>query len=175
MIINGFEVTLDLIYFFCQAVVVGFSGCRFAVPPPSVFSSVVACVPRSASVLVGCAFGVDGLVRASFPGAVVFSASSFGRGRASFALRSSACVVSVACSPRSVWVSFPGVPCPAGLRPSSSSSACFCGLGSGSWASLAFAVGLGVRSLVWLPLGVPCPAGWGFRSLGGGWFVSEGV
>ncbi len=57
-------------------------------------------------------------------------------------------------------------PCPAGLLPSRSRSACFSGSGSGSWASLAFAAGLGLP-LVVFPLGsgeAPAPvlpASWG--------------
>ncbi|HHP7231694.1 MAG TPA: hypothetical protein ACFCUY_12650 [Xenococcaceae cyanobacterium] len=43
---------------------------------------------------------------------------------------------------------------------------------SGSWASLAFALGLGVPCCVWLPAGVSVPASWGLVSVGGGWWVS---
>jgi len=67
-----------------------------------------------------------------------------------------------------VLVSFPSSACPSGLLPSSSSSRAFCGLGSGSWASLAFAVGSGVPCWVFAPFGVP--SGWGFVAAGGGWF-----
>lgn len=149
----------------------GFSGSRSALPPASVWGAVSALVPGSAFVSVGCAAGLDSAVRRSFPGAAVFRASSFGFGRGSFAARSVALVRAVAAGPAPVWVSFPGGPCPSGLVPSSSSSRCFCGLGSGSWASLAFAVGLGVRSVVWLPVGVPFPSGWGAAPLGGGWWL----
>ena len=148
----------------------GFCGSRSVVPPSWVWSSVVASVPRGASVSCGCVGGLCGLARASFPSASVFRASSFGRGRGAFAARSVALVRSVAASPGSVWVSFPGVSCPVGLVPSSRSGACFCGLGSGSWASLAFACGSGVPALVWLPVGCSVPASWGFASLGCGWF-----
>ena len=61
----------------------------------------------------------------------------------------------------SLFVCFPGGPCPAGLVPSPSPAACFCGLGSGSWASLALALGLGVPALVWLPPGVAPSSCWG--------------
>jgi len=54
--------------------------------------------------------------------------------------------------------------------PSASPSRCFSGGGSGSWASAALAVGLGVPVLLWLPVGVQPPAAWGFVSLGGGFF-----
>lgn len=148
----------------------GFCGSRSAVPPPSVWASVVASVPAAASVSCGCVGGLCGLARASFPAASVFRASSFGFGRGAFAARSVALVRSVAASPSRVWVSFPAVACPVGLVPSSRPAACFCGLGSGSWASLAFACGSGVPALVWLPRPFSPPASWGFVSCGCGWF-----
>lgn len=149
----------------------GFSGSRSCVLPVGFWSAVASAVPVSASVSVGCAPGLDALVRASFPSALVFSAASFGRGRGAFAARSVSLVRFVSAGASPLWVSFPASSCPVGLLPSSVPGRCFCGLGSGSWASLAFAVGLGVRCLVWLPAGVPVPSAWGFVSLGGGWFV----
>lgn len=149
---------------------VAFCGSRSVVPPSAVWSSVAGSVPRGVSVSCGCVGGLCGLARASFPSASVFRASSFGRGRGSFAARSVALVRSVASSPSPLWVSFPGVSCPVGLSPSSRPGSCFCGLGSGSWASLAFACGLGVPALVWLPVGFSVPRSWGFVSVGCGWF-----
>lgn len=148
-----------------SASAVGFSGSRFEFVPYSV-RLVAAAVPAGVPVFVGCASGVDAAVRGFFPGARVFSASAFGSGRGSFAARSAACVRAVSAA-GGLWVSFPSRPCPAGLAPSASSSRAFCGSGSGSWASLAFAVGLGVPCLVWC---VAPPAAWGFVSLGGGWW-----
>ena len=148
----------------------GFSGSRGAAP--AVCSAVAAAVPRGSAVFVGCAGGVDAAFRGFFPGASVFFASSFGSGRGSFAARSVACVRAVAaagaCLPP-LWVGFPSGACPAGLVPSASSSRAFCGSGSGSWASLAFAAGSGVPCLVF---GFAPPSGWGFVSLGGGWWFS---
>jgi hypothetical protein len=69
-----------------------------------------------------------------------------------------------------LWAAFPASPCPAGLVPSGQSSRCFCGTGSGTWASLAFAVGLGLPCLVFLPSGIAAPSGWGLQPVGGGWF-----
>jgi hypothetical protein len=150
---------------------VGFSGSR-SLPPCSVVAlrSVAALVSPSAVVSVGCARGADSLARSLFPRARVFSVASgrFGSGRGAFAARSVACVRSVA--PAGLWVAFPSAPCPAGLLPSPLSSRCFSGLGSGSWASLALAIGLGCACLVFLPPGVPAPVGWGLVSPGGGWF-----
>lgn len=153
-----------------SASAVGFCGSRSVVPPVAVFAAVAALVPSGAVVSCGCVGGLCGVARSAFPGASVWRASSFGSGRGSFARRSCALVASVAARPGAVWVSFPGCACPAGLLPSSSGSRCFRGLGSGSWASLALAVGSGLRCFLWLPAGVSAPAGWGFQSLGGGWF-----
>ena len=104
------------------------------------------------SVAVGCASGVDSLVRSAFPSASVFSVSSFlvgGRvSRASFALRSSA-LVSWCASGSGLLVAFPLGACPRGVRVSSS----FRGCGSGSWGSVALALGLGCSVLVVSPVG----------------------
>ncbi|WP_198806949.1 hypothetical protein [Leptolyngbya sp. BL0902] len=149
---------------------VGFSGSRSpAAASLSALSGLVPAVAPGAAVVVGCARGIDHAARVAFPGAQVFFASSFGSGRGAFAARSVACVRAVSAS-GGVWVSFPASPCPAGLRPSGRSAVAFSGLGSGTWASLAFALGSGVPCLVFLPSGVPAPAGWGLVSLGGGWF-----
>jgi hypothetical protein len=155
---------------------VGFSGSRSVVPV--CVASVCAVVPASALVAVGCAGGVDAAVRLLVCGCTVFSASSFpASSRAgSLVLRSVALVRFVAsCAPRpggSVFVVFPSGACPAGLVPSPLTARCFCGLGSGSWASAALAAGLGVPLLVFAPSaplvrGVPA---WGFVSLGADWF-----
>jgi hypothetical protein len=161
---------------FARAGAVGFSGSRSSVPAvvPAV---VVAVAGLRCPVFVGCARGVDAAFRAAFPGASVLAASSFGSGRGSFAARSAACVRAVASAGSGsagsflggLWVSFPSGPCPSGLLPSASSARAFCGSGSGTWASAAFAVGSGLPVLVfgWAP-----PAGWGFVSLGGGWWFS---
>lgn len=143
--------------------VVGFSGGRRLSPAfrPVVAGAVSAVLAAGRSVAVGCAPGADSFVRAVAPGAVVFSASSFGVGRSSFARRSVALVRAVAAGgPGSGLVVFPGAPCPAGLSPSASSLACFCGLGSGSWASAAFAVGLGLPVVVF-PCGFSALPPWG--------------
>jgi hypothetical protein len=146
-----------------SAAVVGVSGSR--APGPGCVRAVTWAVGRlapSASVVTGCASGIDRVARSLVPSALALRASSFGRGRGSFARRSTAVVRRVAASgPSALWVSAPGRACPRGLAPSPSSSACFAGFGSGSWASLALALGLGVRALVWLPSGVAPPAGWG--------------
>lgn len=156
------------------AVVAGFSCVGFSGSRRPCLVSLAACswlagvVAPGAVVVTGCAPGIDHAARRHFPAAQVFRASSFGSGRGAFAARSVACVQSVAAA-GGLWAAFPGGPCPA-LRPSSKPSKCFCGTGSGTWASLAFAVGSGVPCLLFLPAGIPAPAGWGLRPLGGDWF-----
>jgi hypothetical protein len=151
---------------------IGFSGSR----APSVASVralhlVLAALPAATSVVVGCAVGIDALARSACPLARVFRAVDYGVGRGSLAARSVACVRAVATA-GGVWVSLPDAACPTGLRPSSSAASCFAGYGSGSWGSLALALGLGVRCFVFLPPGVSAPMGWPLMALGDGWFAS---
>ncbi|MBA4122012.1 MAG: hypothetical protein H0X72_06080 [Acidobacteria bacterium] len=134
-----------------MSALVGFCGSR-SLPSafsPLVASCVSAVVAAGRGVAVGCAPGADAFVRRACPSAVVFSASSFGVGRGSFARRSSAFVSAVASSGAGCGlVAFVSSACPVGLFPSASASRCFAGFGSGSWASVAFAVGRGVPVVV---------------------------
>lgn len=164
MVVSSFS------HFFASASAVGFCGSRSCVPALSLLAPVTLSVPLSVPVLVGCASGFDCFVRGAFPCASVFRVSSFGSGRGAFARRSSAMVGALASYSGAVLVGAPACACPVGLVPSSSASVCFRGLGSGSWASLALARGLGVSLLVFLPEGVCPPVLWGFSSVGGGWW-----
>ena len=152
--------------------VVGFSGGRRLSPAfrPLVSGVVAKVLAAGRGVAVGCAAGADGFVRGAAPAAVVFSVAAFGSGRSAFARRSAALVRSVAAGgPGSGLVAFPAAPCPPGLVPSASVSACFCGLGSGSWASAAFAAGLGLPVVVF-PCGFSALPPWGaWRPLSGAW------
>ena len=144
----------------------GFSGSRSVVP--SALGSVLALAVGVASpVLVGCAQGCDRSVRESLPAArvQVFAVAPYGRWRGSFAARSVAFVAALAAAGGALF-SFPAGSCPVGLLPSRSP---FRGSGSGSWASLALGVALGVSCFVFLGAVSP-PLGWGFMSLGGGWW-----
>lgn len=153
---------VSLSSFVCSFPSVAFSGSRVLGSSASVscraFLPVLASF--SGSVAVGCASGVDSLVRSAFPSASVFSVSSFlvgGRvARASFALRSSALVHSCASS-GGLLVAFPLGACPSAVRV----SATFGGCGSGTWGSVALGVGLGCSVLVVSP-----PVG----GVGSAWF-----
>jgi len=146
------------------APVVGISGSR----SPSEDSlqalySIIHRLSSSCQVVVGCARGIDAAVRSAVPAGRlhIFEVASIGTGRWAFAARSTACVKAVReALPSCLWISFPSAPCPSGLVPSASASACFAGYGSGSWASLAYAIGSGIPCLVFLPAGVPSPATW---------------
>ena len=151
--------------------IVAFSGGRSLVGP-SLFAARWLCGSCSpSSVVVGCAPGADAVARESFPGACVFSVVA-GSGRGGFAARSVR-VVRECAAGGGLWVSFPSSSCPAGLSPSSSSGRAFCGSGSGSWASLAFAIGSGLPCLMFLAPGTLPPVGWGFVAIGSGWFLSR--
>ena len=152
---------VSLSSFVCSFPSVAFSGSRVLGSSASVscrsFLPVLA--GFSGSVGVGCAWGVDSLVRSAFVSASVFSVSSFLVGgrvcRSSFALRSSA-LVSWCASRGGLLVAFPLGACPSAVRVSST----FGGCGSGSWGSVALAVGLGGSVLVVLPVsvvGFPAP------------------
>ena len=150
---------------------VGFTGSRSL---PASFRVLVASAVAGlapAPVVVGCAAGADAFVRSAAPGARVFRAASFaGPWRGRLAARSAAMVRFVAASPSPLLVGFVSGSCPAGLVPSPAASACFAGVGSGSWASLALAAGLGVPVVVfWCGPGpVALPPAWGSWVAAGG-------
>lgn len=125
----------------------GFSGSRFSGSAP--VASCRAFLPLlgsfSGAVGVGCAWGVDAAVRSAVPSAVVFRVQP-PLSRAAFAARSVRLVQWVAAS-SGLLVAFPLGAAPAALCPSVS----FAGFGSGSWGSVALALGLGVPVLVVLP------------------------
>lgn len=150
-----------------SAPAVGLSGSRSVVPVPlSVVETLAFLCPPA--VAIGCARGVDAAFRRAAPWSTVFRAR--GRERYQFVLRSVECVEWVE-ERGGLWVSFPSSPCPVGVLPSPCSRACFSGGGSGSWASLALALGRGVPCAVFLG-SLPCPAGFGLSSVGDGWFVA---
>ena len=134
-----------------------FSGSRFS--GSSAATSCSAFLPVvcnfSGSVGVGCASGVDSLVRSAFPSASVFRVQP-PLSRAAFAARSARLVGWVAAS-SGLLVVFPVGAAPSRLSPSVS----FRGYGSGSWGSAAMALGLGIPVLVVLPAEV-CSVGSAF-------------
>lgn len=164
-----FGVSPALAGFFAGVSSVGFSGSRSCPRAVAAVRSVLPLVPRrGCRVSVGCASGVDAVVRSCFGGSrslLVFSASRFaGSVRAALARRSAACVRSVAAGRRGLLVVAPSGSCPVGVVPGRS----FRGCGSGSWGSAALAVGRGRRVLLFSPGGVPS---W----RGGSWVAVPGA
>jgi len=138
----------------------GFSGSRsLAGVTYSRCGSLSAFCSGFGSVLVGCSSGADAAVRAAVSTAKVFKVSF--RSRSAYAARSIKLVKALFLSQYPVLVSFPGSGCPSGLLPSAFPSRCFAGFGSGSWATLAFASGLGIPVRVALTSSVLPPSNWG--------------
>ncbi|NRB54252.1 MAG: hypothetical protein HRU41_41780 [Saprospiraceae bacterium] len=121
--------------------IVGFSGSRAPSHQLSTACSQVLSTMPSSQVAVGCASGIDQLVRQAFPQARVFTASCQHQG--ALAARSAQLVRFVAASGGCLLV-FPSGPCPSAVRVSSS----FQGHSSGSWGTCAMALGLGLPVLV---------------------------
>lgn len=120
---------------------VGFSGSRApSAQLAGACTRILGAMPPVA-VAVGCATGVDQLVRAAFPQARVFRA--VGAHPGALAARSAQLVRQLAAAGGCLLV-FPSGPCPAAVRVSSS----FRGHGSGSWGSCALALGLGIPVFV---------------------------
>ncbi len=142
---------------------VGFSGSRHLTGAHFATVKQVAAAVAAAGhpVAVGCAAGADLAVRSAVPGAQVFAVAAQAS-RQAFAVRSVQLVQAVAASSSPALVAFPVQPCPSGLVPSKQSGKCFSGRGSGTWASVALAVGLGVPVFVfWSGMGVPVLPSWG--------------
>lgn len=146
---------------------VGFSGSRHLAGQSWQLCRSLAAQAAAAgcAVSVGCARGADAAARFGAPGARVFSVGLFVAPgipfAAALARRSSAFVRALSQSPAPLLISFPISSCPAKLLPGRSWRS---GFGSGSWASLALAVGLGVPVCVFLPAGLQPPSSWGVWS-----------
>jgi hypothetical protein len=162
------DTAAQVLQFVAQFPTVGFSGSRSLGGQPLRCAQWLArgCSPEL--VVVGCAQGADRVFRERFAGRAQVISADASRGRGGFAARSAAVVQAVAAN-GGCWVAFPSGECPDMLSPSSRVRDCFCGSGSGSWASLALVVGRGVPCLIYLADGIQPPY-WGFESLGCGWW-----
>lgn len=98
---------------------------------------------------VGCAPGLDSFVRQAphFNGQV-FKATS--KHASALVQRSALLVQTAAAAPGKVnaLIAFPATHCPSSMLPSPSVGRCFCGKGSGTWATAALAAGLGIPVFV---------------------------
>jgi len=109
---------------------------------------------------VGCAEGLDSFVRqsSSFRGRVFIAESCV-----PYALvkRSVFMVDVLCCSAVKCLIAFPDKPCPPELVPQFSALKCFCGSGSGSWATAAYASARGASLYVGGLSANQLPPAWG--------------
>lgn len=160
----------QIIQLFSDATIVGFSGSR-SPSPESVRVCGWASAHCATAAAVGDARGIDAVARQKLPQAEVFRVEN--HNRSGFALRSIRCIERVSAR-AGLWCFFPAAACPAGLVPTSKSRLAFSGRGSGTWASAAYAAGVGCSLLCWVPAGVDVPHNWGLSALGRGWFLRSG-
>ena len=134
------------------APLVAFAGSRSASPVRAVSAAVFAVQGAGFRVGVGCARGVDSVVRSAARSPVLFAVSSgrWGVGRRAFAARTCA-LVRAAVASGGALVCFPAGPCPPGVSPARSWRSG--SPPSGSWSAVALAVGLGLRVFLG-PVGV---------------------
>ena len=130
----------------CSFPVIGFSGSRN--PYSQASNAISKILPKLAGysgvVGVGCAKGVDQLVRSYFPQAKVFKVQPPINPKA-FALRSTRLVSWVVAS-SGLLIAFPSTSCPSCVTP----AIVFHGHGSGTWGSVALAIGKGASVLVFI-------------------------
>lgn len=127
-------------------IIVGISGHRSFVPVE--LRRFIRDLPQDCKVYVGDANGVDKYVRENVKGCRVFKVEQ-PKTPGMFAARSIRFMDALR-EDEGCLVSFPRIECPKGLIPSTNCSKCFNGSGSGSWATLAYAIGIGVPCVVFL-------------------------
>jgi hypothetical protein len=122
-----------------------------------VFSQLLDLSIMDQDVITSCSTGVPALAQAHFPDCTFFwagAADYSGLGRAAFAARAAAMIQYLSKQVQPLFICFPLVACPLGLRPRRSWQSC----GSGSWSEVALSIGLQVPTLVFLPSGVLPPS-----------------
>lgn len=140
---------------------IGFTGSRKGFEDIQLVKTVALSVFKAGhSVSVGCARGVDALIRKFIPAAQVFRVASPAAGSVSSAAQALARRSMSMVNSCSVLVGFASVACPVGVSPSHS----FSGGGSGTWASIAYAISKGLRVFIFVASDISLPA-WS----GGSW------
>jgi len=140
---------------------IAFTGSRKGFQNKNLVSVVARSVATAGhSVLVGCASGVDEIIRSSVPSARIFSVASPSAGSVSTPAQSLARRSMSMVSACSVLIGFASVNCPVDVSPICH----FSGGGSGTWATLAYAVSKGLQVFVFMADGVSLPS-WS----GGSW------
>jgi hypothetical protein len=134
---------------------IGFTGSRKGFEDIQLVETVALSVLKAGhSVSVGCAKGVDALIRKFIPAAQVFRVASPVAGSVSSYAQALARRSMSMVSTCSILVGFASVSCPAGVSPACS----FSGGGSGTWASIAYAVSKGLRVFVFVASNISLPS-----------------
>lgn len=148
---------------------VAFSGSRHGCPQ-GLLEAIAKQIRPDATILVGCARGVDAQVRAVYPDACVFRAGQFGGESYPEKLVARSCaMVSAVRDLHGCLIALPMKSCPPMVEPCEEWR--YSG-GSGTWGTIALAAGTGVPTVFWLPRGIAAPS-WGDRvsEVSNGWFL----
>lgn len=121
-----------------------FSGSRNSLECVEAMSHIIPLIPQNSTIIVGDCKGVDAAARKAFPRANVFFAACFG----GILPRRSAAVVEACVEEKGLFCAFPSGRCPKGLVPNPKVHGCFKGFGTGTWSSIALAIGQRCATLV---------------------------
>lgn len=146
---------------------IAWSGCREVVPEAQMRQAFGRVNPQ-AKILVGCANGVDKVVRDHCPSdrTQIFWARDYGQPVVAALTRRSQAMVDAAIAQGGVLVAFPSKPFPMQVEPRSR----WIGGHGGTWGTVLYALGNGLPVLLWSPH-TPIEVPWGGRSLGFGWSI----
>ena len=156
-----------------KAKCIGFSGSSGSISGERLDALRYACsaVNEKCSVSTGVASGVETFIQCAFSNSVsshsrlkLFNPISgdYGTGKSALFRCNEAKVLSVD-NLSGIWISFPSISCPNGLKPSDKAYKCFY-TNEYVWSAIAFALGLGLKTLLYLPEGLILPTNWKTRA-----------
>jgi hypothetical protein len=153
---------------------VGFSGSRHGAPHKLIHSA-ISKAHEGATICVGCATGVDEQVRLEVGDNAslrVFRAAEYpGATYPQKLANRSAALVKFLHENDGCLFALPMKACPNGLFPCTQWKSA---KGSGTWGTIALAVGLGLPTMLWLPNGIQPPTDWNGRldRMSNNWWLS---
>lgn len=151
----------------------GFSGSvdKFNQEHYDIFKSIKNNISEKAFISIGSLSKFDYFIQEQFSTSLdsysrlnifnVFS-GKYGSGKQAFIRCTEDKVLSVDSS-SGVWISFPSKSAPSGIKPSDKAYKCFYE-SEDVWASIAFALGLGLKTIIFLPEYVSLPFSWKFKA-----------
>lgn len=138
-------------------------------------SGVMGTINPNAKIHTGCQKGIDAIVKLWCDlrkiKIKVFDVASgkYGEGKGAYARRTIDCIESTK-EANGLWVAYTGRECPSKVKPSNKTNKCFNGGGSGTWAGAAYAMGLGMEVLIYIPEKVSPPEEWNLEPIGDLWY-----